>query len=916
MKNFFKKNWHYILAILIPIIVVLIHIYRRKLLMFGDRSILVGDSVVQILPIYYELWNKVHSGASFIYTWNIGGGVDFSGVLGYVLSPFSLLMLIVPKDMITHTLEFVLILKWVLASFSATFFFYKTRFNTLQERKQLVSLFLGLAFSLSNGIVCYMGYPQLMDTIIYFPLLLLLVEKMFDEKKWKLYYIILSLSMIASIYTSYMTCLFLCMWFVFLYEKRYKKDIKKIFVRFAGASVLSAITSFVSIVLLLDAGNGRMTRNGADSDILFYAKMILVDINELFEQFFWWTPLEKAYAIPPNIYMSVTLIILVPFLFFIKIKKEKKIKLVCYLFMFMASLIFGALSLVWHVFTVPNGVYHRHIFIVILTLLISALFVLCHLQDLSCKKVLLVGIVEIVLFIYTFFKVSVYDKFVTYYGTALLLCLGLILLFLYCKKSIRYKQMITIVCIIGIIELFTNAVNSVDYYVYASASSLSMYGTEKLFNDKMDMEKGERMVSLYSLNYGTIFDRPSGEGFISSINQNSLDLHDKLGLGYNGRVEYSELGGSPLINLMFNNRYGIAYQKNKFSDVTEVEEKDGARLYQMNRLAGLGYMVSDNVLDWNLDDGNCFDVQNDFVKKTVDGTPFFKTVDVSLETKDVNEEGLVYTKTKDKKYNIFYSPKYASIYDSIQAEFTVDHDMDLYVYTVGDYNLNDYFYYFIYIDGKQVDTDYRACISETIHIGDVKKGQKVSIVRMPSINTALGSETSWGLVFGEFDEEAYNESYKKLSKNTYDISVFEDDYVKGTIHADEDGIMMTSILADDNFTVYVDGDKVSYETIGDTMIGVPLSKGDHTVEFKYKNDVLKKGLVGSGVGFLLFVLVCIIEKIVAKHKKTEDDENTDEYTESDEVMLENPENIQDDEVTQEIKSDMEKVQEEDHSEEL
>ena len=67
---------------------------------------------------------------------------------------------------------------------------------------------------------------------------------------------------------------------------------------------------------------------------------------------------------------------------------------------------------------------------------------------------------------------------------------------------------------------------------------------------------------------------------------------------------------------------------------------------------------------------------------------------------------------------------------------------------------------------------------------------------------------------------------------------------------------------------------------------------------------------------MLFVLVCIIEKIVAKHKKTEDDENTDEYTESDEVMLENLENIQDDEVTQETKTDMEKVQEEDHPEEL
>ncbi len=916
MKNFIKKNWHYIMALMIPVIIILIHAYWKKVLMFGSGSILVGDSMVQILPVYYELWDKIHSGASLSYTWNIGGGLDFYSLLGYVMSPFTLFMLIVPRKMVSTMLECIILSKWVLTSLSATLFFYKTRFNTLTERKRLVSLFLGLAFCLSNGIVYYMGYPQLMDPIICFPILLLLIEKMYDEKKWKLYYIVLSFSMITSIYVSYIISIFLCIWFVFLYEKKYKPDIKKIFFRFSGTSVIAAITAIVSAVQLLDAGSGRLANNGVRAERIYFAKTLLIKFHEFLNQFFVMTPLAKSYSVLPNIYISVLAVLLVPFLLFIKMEKQKKIKMISLLLLMIISLFWGAWNLVWHGFTVPNGVYHRHIFIIIIVLLLGTLQVMCHLQDLTVKSVILIGVVEVALFVYAFFKVKVYDSFVTYYLTALLLCLGEILLFLFARKSIQYKRMLSIICLIGIAELCANAVNAMDYYRSIPAGSLSIYGTSELYKDSMDMKPGERMVSLYSYNYGAVFNRPSGEGFASSIHQGNLNLHEKLGLAHLGRVQYSDLGGSPLINLMYNNRYGVSYHESSFSDVEEVEQNSGTSLYRMKRLAGLGYMVNSDIVNWDINDATCFDVQNQFVDLAVNGKPFFKVLDVDLETKNVDDEGLVFAKTDNKEYSIYADSKYASIYDSIQAEFTVDHDMDLYIYTVGDYNGTDYFNYYIYVDGEQRDEDFRGALSQTIHVGNVKKGQKVSIVRMPTVHSSYGNQSSWGLVFGEFDEEAYNESYEKLSKNTYDISVFEDDYVKGTIHADEDGIMMTSILADDNFTVYVDGDKVSYETIGDTMIGVPLSKGDHTVEFKYKNDVLKKGLVGSGVGFLLFVLVCIIEKIVAKHKKTEDNENTDEYTESDEVMLENLENIQDDEVTQEIKSDMEKVQEEDHPEEL
>ena len=164
----------------------------------------------------------------------------------------------------------------------------------------------------------------------------------------------------------------------------------------------------------------------------------------------------------------------------------------------------------------------------------------------------------------------------------------------------------------------------------------------------------------------------------------------------------------------------------------------------------------------------------------------------------------------------------------------------------------------------------------------------VTIVRMPTMGSKIDNETTWGLIFEEYDDEAYSESYEKLAKNTYDIDVFEDDYVKGSIHADEDGLMMTSILADDNFTVYVDGEAIEYKTVADTMIGVPLTAGDHVVEFKYESDVMKKGLIGSFVGVLLFGICCLIGKVhkpaVDVDDNPEEDGGFEKYQEFDEEM--------------------------------
>ena len=82
VKGFMKRNWLYLAAFAIPAGVMLLSCLLRNTWPFGPGMILRGDMSYQFVPFYYELWEKVHNGGAFSYTWNIAGGCDFNLILG------------------------------------------------------------------------------------------------------------------------------------------------------------------------------------------------------------------------------------------------------------------------------------------------------------------------------------------------------------------------------------------------------------------------------------------------------------------------------------------------------------------------------------------------------------------------------------------------------------------------------------------------------------------------------------------------------------------------------------------------------------------------------------------------------------------------------------------------------------------
>ncbi|MBQ4226207.1 MAG: YfhO family protein, partial [Oscillospiraceae bacterium] len=110
------------------------------------------------------------------------------------------------------------------------------------------------------------------------------------------------------------------------------------------------------------------------------------------------------------------------------------------------------------------------------------------------------------------------------------------------------------------------------------------------------------------------------------------------------------------------------------------------------------------------------------------------------------------------------------------------------------------------------------------------------------------------------DEEKFRRAVEELKKHPLEIELFEEDHLKGTITAEKDGIMFTTITNEPGWTIYVDGVKTEPVELYEALIGVPLTAGTHSIEMKFFPKGLAIGIRLSIAGLLCLVLIVILER--------------------------------------------------------
>ena len=108
------------------------------------------------------------------------------------------------------------------------------------------------------------------------------------------------------------------------------------------------------------------------------------------------------------------------------------------------------------------------------------------------------------------------------------------------------------------------------------------------------------------------------------------------------------------------------------------------------------------------------------------------------------------------------------------------------------------------------------------------------------------------------DYEVFWQGYEILNASTLELTTFESSYVKGIVNCNRDGLLYASIPQNGNWEVKVDGKPADIRLIGDCMVGVMLSQGQHLVEYTYRNRAFAIGwkvslLCAAVFGILVFI---------------------------------------------------------------
>jgi uncharacterized membrane protein YfhO len=113
---------------------------------------------------------------------------------------------------------------------------------------------------------------------------------------------------------------------------------------------------------------------------------------------------------------------------------------------------------------------------------------------------------------------------------------------------------------------------------------------------------------------------------------------------------------------------------------------------------------------------------------------------------------------------------------------------------------------------------------------------------------------------GILDSQVFWKGYEVLSASTMELTEFSNTKVKGTINCNRDGLLYTSIPTNGFWKAEVDGEPAQIVKVGECMVGLELTEGQHTITFRYRNSAFRTGLLISLCCALIFAAIIVFNR--------------------------------------------------------
>ena len=215
-----KKVFHYIIAFIIPIVIIAAFFMVNKIAPFGTHPVRMYDSYYQYTGFLLNLKNFD------FYSLKVGLGFNyFATATYYLLSPFNFLFLFSNIKNIDIFYTIVILLKLGLASVTMSILLNYKAYNK-------ASLLFGIIYSMSGFMITYYYNIMWIDGIIMLPLVILGLKRLIFENKPFLYLLILTITIITNFYIGYMIAIMTTLFFIYLLINSDKINRKKVIINF------------------------------------------------------------------------------------------------------------------------------------------------------------------------------------------------------------------------------------------------------------------------------------------------------------------------------------------------------------------------------------------------------------------------------------------------------------------------------------------------------------------------------------------------------------------------------------------------------------------------------------------------------------------------------------------------------------
>ena len=896
-----KRKWNFTaLAFLFPFVGMLMVMLISGYKPFGSYSMLYSDMYHQYYPFFVAFRRSLRTGQSLLYNWSIGMGIDYLGLISYYLaSPLNLLSVLVPEKLLLSYFSLLMPIKLGLAGL-----FFALMLKKLYGKNDFSITVFGGLYALCAWALGYQWNVMWLDSFALLPLVVLGEIALLREKRFFLYTMALFFAVFSNYYVGFFVCVFVALIFV-CYEicrfpgwKRAGLDLVRIALFSFLAIGMTAILE-VPALAALQTTQSSVNQFPKGFRLNIATKNTLKGLLDAMRQVAgnMGGGLEPNFKEGlPNLYCGVGTILLAwLFLMAKEVKLRDKLCCVSLLLFFMLSFLIRQLDYIWHGFHFPNMIPYRFSFLYSFVLLYMAYrgwllrrrFRAAHILAaalltagvLCCSGDLLTT--QGVDFLDGTLEIPVYILYnlgflIAFTGALLYGALHIPvpedptpealadLRFRRSRCRIRSRRAVLAVVVIEL------TANLLAFGLYFPGTSVRDYpkGTEaaaSMFRYLREREKEPfyRAETTHSqtLNDDALNGYNGISAFTSSANVRVTEFMKALGYGAkNTYNRYCFEESSPVANLFLDLKYMMERDgRDRTSSVfSEVHHYEKVYLLENTAYLPLGFLAEEKLAEVDFSGGdNAFFFQNALFSAATGldanvWTPIVGSGMTVLGNGTQVEESQVQGRVS---YGECETGAYVSyFFTADRSGFACIH-LDL-------PKRNDFV---VAVNGVDV---YRETISlpQMLAVGDLNPGDAVE-VRVLCKKDETGSMTVTAALM---DEELFRWGYSILNASTLRLTAFSQTRVEGSIRCDRDGLLYTSVPQNGNWHLYVDGQETEPTLVGDCMISVSLTQGEHSIVLKYRNRAFEFGSILTllcGGTFALFSYLAYRPELEKRRKK-------------------------------------------------